>query len=638
MGNTESKKTDGRSRGPGTWCLVAFVLSGCAVGERRLAGAAEAEVAEPTTQPAVGDLTVNGTPLTGRAEHGMEVISVLGDRDAVQVTTTGAVYELGRREMTLIRRIDPATNEVCRDTSGRRVAKMVFDADLGPLVMESASKRVCIVASDCARFDFHSDGLTLITSQNAETLKRKNAKTLRYRYESLIEEAPWVKGQGGERMWTDGYGGSLHAAIPGGRAPIVTDIAETGMTVSLEPGAGAAVAVFPPKRFDFEKLYGAGARPHLFWAGNTDRELEATASRLDELRGQRFGVIILYAGHYDGVHSGETRDDEEPVQDGGRWVYRFRDPDRVKTFVELAHSKGFKVICYLAGGRFAKRQPPEATLEFMRQFRAAHALDGWYFDHAGAGRNWLESYDFVRQVRADVGAAGVLLHHDSVDVWGGWDGRRLVPLDAYMDYTLSGETGPLADDVQGPKSAYLRYCVSGYGLSQALGIHKIATSGRAAITLEESLRVAAENLLGGSRCAAWSHDEWMRAYRPGYEARRAAYLAGHLKPEVDWPADWFGDVTGLQVGPCDSGSVEITWQTPVVADSEVRCAKLQGGGLSGAGDTSIRKHDPMKGRTHRIVLRSLEPGTEYQFAVRSRARRGDGGEHVWGGAGRFTAP
>lgn len=570
---------------------------------------------------------VNMAPPVGEPEHGMEILSVVGDRRRIRITTTGGIYDLTRKEMTLIRRIDPAINAV----NPRPVAKMVFGADIGPLSVGSASKRRCVVEGQLLSFDFRSDCLVLVTCL---------AEPVTYTYESLITDAPWAKGRGSERIWTDGYGGSLHAANPDHPGLRVVEGSPDVIKVTLKPGTGAAMAVFPPRKFDYEALYGREARPHVWWAGNTDLGLTETAARLDELARRRFGVIMLYAGHYDGELSREVTHDELPVFDGGRCVYRFRDPARIRAFVKGAHAGGFKVIAYLAAGKFAWKQDKEVTLQFMGEFQKAYELDGWFFDNARGGRNWLASYDFVRRVRADVGPEGVLYHHNSVDVWGRMsrDGR-LVPLDAYMDYTLAGETGPLADQVHGPNDPYLRYCVSGYGMSQALGTHKIATSGKAAITRAESYRVRAENLLGGGRCAHWTYDEWQRSYKPGYEARRQAYLAGRLKPDVDWPAPWFADVHNLRAVGTGPTTAEITWQTPVPADTEVRYAKRKGGGLSGVRDTSRRKADALAIKSHRVRLRALEPGTEYQFAVRSRVRRRHGQERVWGGVGTFsTAP
>jgi hypothetical protein len=552
----------------------------------------------------------------------MEILSVVGDASALRITTTGGIYDLNSKEMWLVRRIDPAVNQV----NPRPVAKMVFEQSLGPLSVSSASKRACVVTSGRLTFDFRSDCLVLITCRDERTA---------YKFESLIVDPPWAKGHGGERMWTDGYGGSMHAANPNGPRPRVSEVSPNGMKVELKPGAGSAVAVFPPKLFDYERLYGRRARPHVYYAGNRDDQLSATLQRLDELAAERFGVIMLFAGHYDGAETGEVIRAERPVFDGGRYVYRYRRPESIRKFVRAVHADGFKVITYIAGGKFGRKQDQGTTLAFMREFQAEYRLDGWYFDHAGGGKNWLESYNFVRQVREDVGPAGVLIHHDSVDIWGGWDGRVLVPLDAYMDYTVKGETGPLAAQVHGPNNPFMRYYVSGYGMSQALGSHKICTSGSAAITLEETYRVRAANLLGEARVPFWAYEKWKRAFQPTYEARRRAYLAGRLRPDVDWPAEWFAEVSGLRATATGPRSAEIVWSTPVPADSEVRYALREGGGLSGSADTSKRSLDALAVRSHRIRLRGLERGTEYQFAVRSRTRGREGGERVWGGVGTF---
>ncbi len=562
-------------------------------------------------------------PPPGMPEHGMEVLSVVGDASKLKVTTTGGIYELTPRGMNLIRRIDPRLNKV----KPRPVAKVAFDPPLGPLSVASATKRSCVINGRGVSFEFRSDCLVLLSCLS---------KPVSYRFESLIKDAPWAKGSGSDRMWTDGYGGSLHAANPGLGPPRVMESSPDGMTMALKPGSGTALAVFPPKPFDYDRLYGQRARPHICYAGGRDDQLARTALSLDELAAERFGVILIFGGHYEATLAKSGRMVSHPVLDGERYVYRYRRPEMIKAFVAAAHAKGFKVITYLAGGRFARKQDKDTTLAFMRELQQEFDLDGWYFDHAGAGKHWLDSYEFVRQVRADVGPEGILYHHDSVDIWGGREGCVLVPLDAYMDYTLKGETGGLAGDVHGPNSPYMRFYVSGYGLSQALGTYKIATTGRASITFDESHRVLAENLLGASRVTAWLRDGWAKSYRPGYEVRRRAYLEGRLEPDVSWPPSWFGDVRDLRVVRVKPTSVDIVWKTPVPADSEVRYALGDGGGLSGAADTSRRKLEARRQASHQVRLRGLQPGTEYQFAVRSISRGPDGRVQAWGGAGTFS--
>lgn len=561
-------------------------------------------------------------PPPGEPFFGMAIDSVVGNAERIRVTTTGAVYDLTGRGLALVRRIDPASNGI----KPRMVAELVFDEPIGALQVIHADRRKCLIGSARVEVEFRSDSLVMVTCKDTQ---------ISYVYRSLIPDPPWAKGPKGERMWTDGYGGSLHAVNPAKPGAKVIRARGDEVAMSLEAESGVAMAVFPPKAFDFERLYGVEARPHIWYAGSTNRDLDRAEARFDELVDQRFGVIQLYAGHYGNVVRGGPKP-EQPIWEDDRLVYRFRDPERVQSFCRAARARGFKVIAYMAAGAFAGHSM-EHTLSFMRAFQADHGLSGWYFDNAAGGSNWMESYEFVRRVREDVGDEGILYHHDSVDVWAGMarDGRVLVPLDAYMDYTLKGETGELANQVHGPDHDYMRYYTSGYGLAQALGTFKISTSGRAAVTKGDSFRVLAQNVHGGGRAADWTYRLFQRTFLPGYEMRRRAYLAGQFHPDVTWPPRWYQELAAVRVEEVGPGGAVLIWETPIPTDSDVRYARQGSGGLSDVSNATMRHQRTKLARKHRVWLRGLKRGTGYRFAIRSTGPDAAGVMRVWGRVGGF---
>lgn len=571
-----------------------------------------------------GQGVVDLAPPPGEGFYGMAIESVVGNAERIRVTTTGAVYDLTKRGLALVRRIDPASNDI----KPRLVAKLAFDRPIGRLEVVEADRRRCVISAQRVVLDFRSDSLVLMTCRDTN---------VKYVYRSLIKDAPWVKGTDGEWMWTDGYGGSLHARNPSTGGVRIVGERNGQVEVVLKGGAGVALAVFPPKAFDFERLYGAESRPHVWYAGNSSQDLDYAEAMFDELAAQRFGVMQFYAGHYDGVAKGEVTKIEYPVTVEGRLAYRFQDPERVRSFCRAAHAKGFKVICYMAG-QFFSSQDLETTLAFMRSFQEAHGLDGWYFDNAAWGRNWLESYEFVRRVRQDVGDEGVLYHHDSVDVWAGMlrDGRVLVPLDAYMDYTLKGETGALAEQVHGPDDNYLRYYVSGYGLAQTIGFFKIASSRNAAITREDAFRVLGENLHGGGRTPNWGYRMFQRMFLPAHERHRRAYLSGRFDPDVRWPPRWYQQLSAVEVTEVGARHAVLSWRTPIATDSDVRYTDLEHGGLYDLSRDTLRHHRSMATKKHRVLLRGLKSGAAYRFAVRSSGLDAAKVMRVWGGMGRFA--
>ena len=100
-------------------------------------------------------------------------------------------------------------------------------------------------------------------------------------------------------------------------------------------------------------------------------------------------------------------------------------------------------------------------------------------------------------LRTDLGDEGIIYHHESGDVWGmeigGFDDRnfkcglKAVFYDAYVNYTLNGETRPLSE-VDFPNELYFRYFSSGYGISQAYGEHIRKSDRKCAISKEEKNR------------------------------------------------------------------------------------------------------------------------------------------------------
>ncbi|MFH0982616.1 MAG: fibronectin type III domain-containing protein [Planctomycetota bacterium] len=567
----------------------------------------------------------------GTSEYGMQIfwVEVRGPED-VQVTTTGALFQITPREVRFFRLIDPATNDV----APREVARMEFGSSLGPLSLGPVSKRSCVIQGAGVTLDIRSDSLMFIANPS-------DSASLAYVYRSLIPNAPWGKGSGADRMWTDGGGGTLHLSHP--RAPVTASAAEPdGMRVTIGPKRRAAVAVFPPKKFDFEKLYGREARPHVYLNFFPDK-LDRDARILEALAQRGYGVFCLFHTYYvdDPASGGYLGDRPLRNPETQRAEYRFKDPAAVDRFISAAHAKGFKVIAYFSAPGFravAKDQPIESMLSFMREFQQRHHLNGWYFDNAALG-DWLETYNFIRQVWADVGKDGVIYHHDTVDVWGGLSGLVMVPVDAYADYTVKGEGGPLAE-VHTPNDPAIAYYTGGYGLSQAIPCHIVHSRGGSALTCAEIKRLLGENLNGSVFASNWWEAdgrqvaEWDEYYRPFYEARRQQYLSGPFSPRIHWPVDWFRQAQDVKVETSTPTSAQIEWRTDQPATGQIRYTTTK------QNDFRDREtlRDPRPLREHQVLLHGLEPGTTYRFAIRSsNGARGDQ-EVIWGYVGTFETP
>ncbi|MBI4387452.1 MAG: InlB B-repeat-containing protein, partial [Candidatus Omnitrophica bacterium] len=350
-----------------------------------------------------------------------------------------------------------------------------------------------------------------------------------------------------------------------------------------------------------------------------------------------------------------------------------------RSFIARVHEHGFKVIVYLhAPGaprwkyplghpQAGQLQPVETTLAWMRCFQSPNGcdvhgqhvdgydLDGWYLDNAEIG-DLTQDYGFIKQVRKDVGDEGIIYHHDSVDVWAGnvgigrwvvYPGLKGVMIDAYVNYTLTGETGAMAE-VDEPNDPYLRFYTSGYGMSQVLGSLVRKSDKKLAISEGEVERVSAQNLRGLSK-------GWDEYYRPFYEERKREYLCAqnqdsdpscrsnppaHFNPDVDWPIDsetgWFRSPTNIRVVPLTGTSMQIDWTTNGDSDSEV--AYTSNGVWWPTGYDQSWAPDGPDGvvgdralvLAHSITVTNLRENTPYKFKIRSRNREAGFNEVIWG--------
>ena len=311
-----------------------------------------------------------------------------------------------------------------------------------------------------------------------------------------------------------------------------------------------------------------------------------------------------------------------------------------------------------------QKQEISVTLEMMRQLQAEYGVDGWYLDNANAGEV-LDDYDYMRQIRTDVGEEGIMYHHDSVDIWGLWCGLRAIFIDAYVNYTLVGETSNeqyKMAEVDSPNDEYFRYFSGSYGMSQAYASHTRRSTMETALSWKETRRVMGQNLNGCERAADYNYDSWVSHFKPVYEIRKAEYLNDAnvpFVPDVDWPIDtdpntggWFRDVDAndVVVNIIDSNTVEISWTTPEPSDSEVVCTHVNNGVWWFYTDSGGQQRGPdgngydsnMVTDHNAIELSLFEPmvsGDKYELKIRSTNDVNDPpavpGQIIWGHIGMF---
>ncbi|MBN1846928.1 MAG: hypothetical protein JW810_14675 [Sedimentisphaerales bacterium] len=590
-------------------------------------------------------------PLAAQPEtqpfYGMSIESVQGNADQVVVTTTGAQYIVSRTAVELWRRIDPATNTI----NPRQVAVLQFDADIGGLSLGSQDRQTAQVHSNKIDFTFYSDSFFLLKANSS----------LSYRHRSLIEQALWNRpipyymGTGRDRMWTDGYGGSLHAWIEGN--PVATDVQTNATAFQLNAGDTLGHMAFPPKPFDFESLYGQNAHPipHFIYSAVN---LEQIRDSMDYYRNLGVGVFVIWNSFYENYHW-PTLQNVDLVA-GGTMGYRYHDIYQalIQDFIAKAHARGIRVLAYLrapilkewygpvwtypAGHPLAGQyQPYPVTLQFMKWFLQQNHMDGWYLDNADAG-TLLEDYTFIRQLRRDVDAvaqthgfdAGVIYHHNTEDVWSGRVGcLNAIMINAYVDYILRGEWHATAW-VDTPNDLYLRFQSSGYGLCQALGAHKRASRMKLAISEEEKNRIMA-GLNGSERLCLSNRSVFLSSFKVAYDARRQQYLSGNFDPDVQWPLDpenaWYRTPQNVTLDWIDAHTARLGWKTNATANSEVTYSSNGHWWPSEYADAPDGvASNPAKVLDHTVTVTNLDPAKNYEFFLRSSNGQSDLAQTIWG--------
>jgi len=531
-------------------------------------------------------------PTYGDGLYGMRVIRATQKvGEWVNVETTGAYFHFSRTGVDISQKINVLHNGEFPQgavPSARLTFSDMVDAPIVPSISDDSA----FVSVGKMQFLIHSDSFV----QFATTLP-----IYTYSYENLLN-SQWTKGYAESKMWNTGQGGHIH----GGRSLHAFFHSDDRLDINIPFNGKGFFSVFPSKRFDFDKLYGENSRPHT-WFIYRYSQLDDTRAIWDRLEDDKFGVICLFASYY--------TNNSIPVfnEDTQRYEHIYQDPQAIHAFIHDAHQRGYKVIGY-ASSRL-KSQPWSVTFDWMKQFRSEYNLDGWFFDNANMGGAWDETYEFVKNVRREVGDDGVLFHHDSVDIWGLWNGNVFSPVDSYMDYTLKGETGVLAK-VDVPHHPYLKYYSQGYGLSQAIATHKLRSDGSALLERGDLMRALGQNYNGTQRATFWSLDNWEENYRPFYLHRKNLYndVPYYFTPNPSNVTWWspIGDLTTALNG----NQITLSWSTFVPMDSTVKWTF----------NNDYREHEK---NSHDFVSNHsvtvfVESGKTYKFFIRCGSA-----DHLW---------
>lgn len=562
-------------------------------------------------------------------------INVIGNGKEIYVLTNGALYHITSSYITCYSVIDTSTNKYIEFTTVDELDKtsqVAFGQELGEYSVISASYSECRIRDKDYTIEIKIYADSLFFLYNTQT-----SDSFSYVYQSLVEDAEWVKGANCNRMWANSQGGSIHLTmavyapfsysyVDVGESPPATvttkEIDENSFSVTLLPSEWTAWAIFPTKLFDFEKLYGENSRPFTYFVFNPGT-LTLSIPHLDTLVSKNFGTICLFSGLY----TNSSKPDWNPATE--RWEYIWIDEAEVISYIDRIHALGFKAIAYINIYWWIGKQDLSTIFEFMREFQSTYNLDGWYLDGEGWA-DWLSNYNYIKQIREDVGNDKIIWSHDSVDAWGYWSGLVMVPLDAYANYTLKGETG--GEDVaqiHSPNKYPMPYYIGGYGLSQAFAVHKVASAGYAYITQQESFRVMVD-LNAIQRTSNWftqsNIDNWNNYFEPYYNTRKAEYLADpvNFQKSVRWPVGWYREISDVTVTATAADAVDISWTTTEETDEDVRYT-------AGTDIDDNQVSSSTLSTSHTVSLAGLVVGSTYIYAVRSV-----GSNYIWGYNSTFS--
>ncbi len=384
-------------------------------------------------------------------QFGMRVESVNAEPAAITVTTTGAVFVL-----------DPAAGTVTlhqRIGTERPLAVFSFGGPLSGCAVTHDGPGFARITMDSPRATLRVNGDSLCLIQRhdpgAVSIKR------------LIEPG-WHNTWEGNHLVADELGAFALYSTDHTVKDAFDPYGETLAVYPLAADGVLGVGVCPPRPYDWEKSLNQQVLWH--WSADhgypTDEELKTWAPH---------GNMVLL---------------QSEVLLWKDWNLDFvprlgmAEFDRVRNTI---HGLGMPFIVYTSPYFFLKGTAQESRaenqtpgvcpgevkdgenmplfLDAIRRVMRDLKPDGLYFD-GQYNMNPAALYALARHSREIIGDGGLLEWHSTAAL-GPWNSRMFMPhADAYTDYQLRGEAAEYwYDDFE-----YLRFFVSGYNISNSIGV------------------------------------------------------------------------------------------------------------------------------------------------------------------------
>jgi len=264
----------------------------------------------------------------------------------------------------------------------------------------------------------------------------------------------WFESEMQNLYAADTLGGCGAYLVPTQHGPALERIGtDEGARFNLDAGDDLLISVFPPRRYDWTQHASEHIVhdfPPLIRPGVASRPLPTD----DQLRKWReFGNVLV-------LH----------LKIWGRFCEpgkRPLDPERFRQVCDLAHELGWRVLIYSSPYFYrAPRRPARdqsTPEEYMQQLERLlqYPVDGIYWD--GTYSDVEKAWRVARMARQRLGDRRLYVHctrrpfHDSLVI---------CPfVDTWADYILRGEGRPRSF----VDADFIRYIVSGYNLSNAIG-------------------------------------------------------------------------------------------------------------------------------------------------------------------------
>lgn len=378
----------------------------------------------------------------------MRIEACAAKSEGYTVRTTGAIFEL-----------KAATGQLLfsqRIAAQRQVGCVTLPPHLlrGLKTVSRSRGEVCLRAESGLSLRVHSDSV----------LELRSPRSLRLRIEGTFLPEYLRHGQGAALALDDrgGFGVFFVEEIP--VHPRV-ERSRRGFAVTYELSAGGdfLLCVCPPREYDWERdrtdrivhFFPSLIGPEPGWSDNplpTDEELT---------RWREFcNVLVLHLETWNGYQTARP----EP-----------RDEKRLREVLALAQTLGYRRLIYASPIYFApayesggypgklRDDAVDLFLDHATWMLETYDLDGIYWD--GLFLDLLKAWECARRMRQILGQRLLYYHNTFFPLPPGDWGVYPPFVDTYADYMLRGESY----DRRRVDPIYLRYEVSGYNISNAIG-------------------------------------------------------------------------------------------------------------------------------------------------------------------------